>query len=288
MSRCVASVLLSVAVFLGTPWNPALSCEVMGFSFNEPVSGRHLWTDFRHRGVRHPDGWGVALYPDKSVQLLKDGKPAMKSDLAEFLTRYQGLESEILIAFVRTGSRGCGGPAHQNSHPFLRELHGRDFVLAHEGTIFDFRDKLKLGRARPLGINDSEFLCCYLVGQIEQAGINEWNKEAFVWLEKLLQKTSALGSVTSMFSDGEYLFVYLDERDAADLFYVRRAAPYGKVYFKNEQKEVDLGKIYPKSAKGMIFATRPLTTEQWTPLPAKTLMVLKQGQVVYTTSKNVF
>lgn len=160
-----------VMAVVATARGKILGCEVMGFSFNERVSGRHLFADFRVRGARHVDGWGVALYPDKSLQLIKEGKPAHESDLAEFLTRYNGLESDIFIAFLRTGSPGCGGPSHQNSHPFLRELNGRDFVLAHEGTIYGFREKLKLGRAKPLGINDSEFLCCYLVGRIEEAGI---------------------------------------------------------------------------------------------------------------------
>ena len=283
MNRCVGIVLLSATVLLATPRSAGLCCEVMGFSFNERVSGRHLFADFRLRGDRQPDGWGLVHYPDKSAQLFKEGKPATESDLAEFLTRYQGLDAEILIAFLRTGSRGCGGPAHQNSHPFLRELNGRDFVLAHEGTIFDFREKLPLGRPKPLGINDSEFLCCYLVGQIEKAGIKKWDRKAFAWMDKLLHETSSLGSVTCMFSDGEYLFVYLDARDPKDLFYVRRQAPFGKVYFKNIKKEVDLSKIYPESAKGYVFATKPLTTEKWTPLPAASLTVLKKGEIVYST-----
>ena len=285
MSRSIARVLLLVIVVSAVFRSEGFCCEVMGFSFNEPVSGRHLFADFRLRGDRHPDGWGVALYPDKSVQLFKEGKPATQSALAEFLTRYQGLQSDILIAFLRTGSPGCGGPAHQNSHPFLREVGGRDFVLAHEGTIHNFREKLKLGQARPLGINDSEFLCCYLAGRIDEAGIGQCNKEAFEWFDKLLHETSALGSVTCMFSDGEYLLVYLDERDPDDLFYVRREAPYGKVYFKHVNKEVDLSKIYPESANGFVIATRPLTTEKWRPLKAATLTVLKKGEIVYISSE---
>ena len=279
------AMLVGAAIALAILTSKGQCCEVMGFSFNQPVSGRHLFADFRLRGGRHPDGWGVALYPDRSVQLFKEGKPATQSDLAEFLTRYQGLQAEILIGFVRTGSPGCGGPQHQNSHPFLREWNGRDFVLAHEGTIHDFRAKLKLGRAQPLGINDSEFLTCYLVGQMADAGLTTWNEASFQWLEKLLRQTSALGSVTSMFSDGEYLFVYLDARDANDLFYVRREAPFHKVQFRHIEQEVDLARTYPKSAKGYVFATKPLTTEQWTPLPAGTLMVLKKGEIVYFTPR---
>ena len=284
MNRWMARVGCWAAMaVLMMPARVATTCEVMGFSFNERVSARELFADFRHRGAIHRDGWGVAFYPDKSAQVIKDGKPAMESDLAEFLTRYQGLESEIFIGFVRTASRGCGEPAHQNSHPFLRELNGREYVLAHEGTVHDFREKLALGHARPLGINDSEFLCCYLTGQIEQAGIHAWNQKMFGWFDKLLHETSALGSVTCAFSDGEYLFVYLDRRDVKDIYSVQRRAPYGKVFFANMKQEVDLGRIYPKSAKGFVFATRPLTTENWTPLAAGSLTVFKKGEIIYTT-----
>lgn len=259
------------------------ACEVMGFSFNTPVSGRTWFADFRLRGHLHVDGWGLAHYPDKSAQLFKEGIPAHQSALAEFLTKYDGLKSETMIAFLRTGSPGMGGPAHQNSHPFLRELNGRDFVLGHEGTIQNFRGTLPLGSHRPLGVNDSEFLTCYLAGRIEQAGIKEWNAAHFAWLKRVLDDASRLGSVTAMFSDGEYLFVHLDKRDANDLFCVRHQAPFGKVNFKHLKREADLGALYPPEAKGMVFATRPLTDEAWEPLPPGSLWVLKKGEVVFSS-----
>ncbi len=240
--------------------------------------------DFRLRGDKHPDGWGLAFYPDRSVQLFKEGNSAQRSPLAEFLAGYKGVRSHTLIAFLRSGSRGMGGPEHMNSHPFVREVNGREFVLGHEGTIHKFRETLKLEDSHPLGINDSEFLTCYLAGQIKKKGFKKWDRDAFVWMKNLLGETSRLGSVTSIFSDGEFLFVYLDERDANDLFFVKRQSPYGKVFFKHLKKEIDLSKIYPQSAKGMVFATLPLTDEKWTALPVGELMVLKKGEVVYNSS----
>ena len=74
----------------------------MGFSFNERVSGQHLFADFRLRGDLHPDGWGLVHYPDRSAQLFKEGRSARTSDLVEFLASYQGLKSETMIAFLRT------------------------------------------------------------------------------------------------------------------------------------------------------------------------------------------
>jgi glutamine amidotransferase len=281
----VPTALMLALALMAAPLPSTHACEIMGYSFNVPVSGQTWFADFRLRGHLHVDGWGLAHYPDKSAQLFKEGIPAHQSALAEFLTRYDGLKSETLIAFLRTASRGMGGPAHQNSHPFLRELNGRDFVLGHEGVIRNFRDTLPLGSARPLGINDSEFLTCYLVGRIEKAGIKEWNAAHFAWLKQVLDETSRLGSVTCMFSDGEFLFVYLDKRDPNDLFRVRHHAPFGKVRFKHLKRDADLGDIYPATAKGMVFATVPLTDEAWEPLPAGHLLVLKKGEVVFSSSE---
>lgn len=283
MHKVMVALLFTTGLLLAEVFQSASACEIMGFSFNEPVAGHKLFADFRLRGPLHRDGWGLALYPDKSVQLFKEGKAAHQSPLAEFLTRYDGLRSHTLIGFLRSASPGMGGPEHQNAHPFLRELNGRDFVLGHEGEIHNFRQNLKLGRAQPLGINDSEFLTCYLVGRIEQAGIKEWHSEHFAWLKQVLDDTSRLGSVTAMFSEGEYLFVYLDKRDANDLFCVRRQAPFGKVTYKHLKQEVDLSREYPATARGWIFATRPLTDEHWQPLPAGSLLVLKKGEIVYSS-----
>jgi len=284
MTRVLTTLVLTLSL-MAAQIPSVRACEIMGYSFNVPVSGQTWFADFRLRGHLHVDGWGLVHYPDKSAQLFKEGIPAHQSALAEFLTRYDGLKSETLIAFLRTASRGMGGPAHQNAHPFLRELNGRDFVLGHEGVIHNFRGTLPLGSAQPLGINDSEFLTCYLVGRIEKAGIKEWNAARFAWLKQVLDETSRLGSVTAMFSDGEFLFVYLDKRDANDLFYVRHQAPFGRVHFKHLKRDVDLGAIYPAAAKGMVFATRPLTDEAWEPLPAGSLLVLKKGEIVFSSSE---
>ncbi len=66
----------------------------------------------------------------------------------------------------------------------MREVNGKEYALAHNGTLKNFREKLPLGRIKPLGINDSEFLLCYLLGQIEKNGINEWNEKSFELIQK--------------------------------------------------------------------------------------------------------
>ena len=277
LRTAVYMLLVGSICFLFQDRAPA--CELLGFSFSENVPARRLFSAFRCRGSRNSDGWGVAFYPDRSAALFKEATNATESNLAEFLTTYKHLEGKLLIAHVRKAS--VGGRAHQNTHPFLRELGGRDFVLAHNGTLKDFRTRLKLSRIKPLGINDSEFLLCYLLGRIDEKGIVEWGDSSFKWLRGELRRTNDTGSLNCLFSDGTHLFAYHDKNGSNSLYYLERKAPYSRVRFPDLPKEIDLSAIYPEPAVGIIVATKPLTDESWTRLVPGQLLVVKDGVRIF-------
>ena len=46
-------------------------CELLGLTFNLPVTSNVSFTGFRQRAEANPDGWGLAFYPDKSAQVFK-------------------------------------------------------------------------------------------------------------------------------------------------------------------------------------------------------------------------
>ncbi len=259
---------------------PAPACELMGASFNEATPVNNLFGAFRYRGNHQPDGWGVAFYPDKSVQLFKEPKHALESGLAEFLTGYESFTARLLIAHVRKAS--VGGVAYQNTHPFQRELDGTQYVLAHNGTLRDFNEKLPLGRIKPLGINDSEFLLCYLLGRIEKKDVVQWDETTFGWLQDVLRTANETGKLNCLFSNGEYLFVYHDMNDYTSLHYIERAAPFGPVNFLDTQENVDLNRFYSPEAVGTIVATIPLTDEKWVTIKPGQLIVLIDGAAVFT------
>jgi len=225
----------------------------------------------------------VAFYSDNSVTLFKEATNAAESELAKFLESYRQLRSKLLVAHVRKAS--VGGRAHQNTHPFVREMKGKEYVLAHNGTLRGFRKKLKLGRIRPLGINDSEFLLCYLLGRIEAKGVVEWNRQSFEWLRKEMHTVNDTGSLNCLFSDGTYLFAYYDKNGFNSLYHLSRKAPYRKAHFNDLSREIDLSVIYPKSATGVIVATRPLTDEPWETFTPGQLLVFKDGAQVFPIAK---
>jgi len=280
MKASTAAPLLVIVLIGALAPRTARSCELFGFSFNKPVRANHLLVAFRRRSENNPDGWGVAFYRNKAAQIFKEPGSAVESDLMDFLVGCRHIKPSLLIAHVRRAT--VGGVEYQNTHPFARELNGREYVLAHNGTLVDFRKRLPLGRIQPLGVNDSEFLLCCILGRIEEQKITQWNEAGFEWLEKTLHEINEAGSINCLFSDGQYLFAYHDKNGAGTLHHVKRQAPFRTTRFPDIRKDIDLPSIYPPSVKGVLVATKPLTDEPWEAFKPGQLIVLRNGTPVFT------
>ncbi|HOP95088.1 MAG: class II glutamine amidotransferase [Dictyoglomaceae bacterium] len=253
-------------------------CELLGMSFNLPVTPKISFKGFRKRSEQNPDGWGIAFYPDESVQVIKEPLKAAESPLSEFLQDYSGLESKIFIAHVRYSSKGP--KSHKNTHPFSRELNGKEYVFAHNGTI-DYKS-LKLGRFKPIGETDSEYVFCYLLSCIEQRNISEWEKEDFEWLTEKLQEINRYGKLNCLFSDGELLFSYHNQDGYKGLYFLHREPPYGKVTLLDEDWAIDLAEEKSTKQTGYIIATNKLTDEEeWQKFEPGKLRVFKDGKMIY-------
>lgn len=256
-------------------------CELLGLSFNQPVSPSLSFRGFRHRGERNPHGWGLAYYPDKSVQVIKEPKKGSRSHLAEFIQNYQGIESKIIIGHVRYTSGTF--ITHKNTHPFQRELHGKEFVFAHNGTLNDY-EKLETGRFTPVGETDSEYAFCHILDSIEKNNIRNWTNENFKWLHKQLIEINHLGKFNCLISDGDYLFCYYDRNRYNGLCFVQRMAPFSTVHLLDEDFEINLAEEKRISQKGFIVATKPLTNEKWENFHPGELIVFKNGEIVFSSN----
>ena len=256
-------------------------CELLALSFNTSVNFKLSIKAFRRRGERNPDGWGITPYPDRAALVIKEPASSAESELLEFLAGYGGLRSKILIAHVRWAS--AGSVAYRNTHPFLRELNGREYVFAHNGTLHGFR-RLELGRFRPVGETDSEYIFCYLLAEMERRGVDRWRREDFEWLHGKLGELDGLGTLNCLLSDGEYLFAYHDAGGYNGLHYVWRAAPFPRVRLADEDFEVNLQELKEPGERGYVIATRPLTDEEWLSFTPGELIAFKNGMIVYRSS----
>jgi len=261
-------------------------CELLGMSFNQPVKPSLSFRGFRQRGESNPHGWGLAYYPDNSVQVIKEPIKASGSSLSEFVKSYSQIRSGIFIAHVRYTS--VGSKSHKNTHPFQRELNGREFVFAHNGTLHNYRG-LNTGRFKPVGKTDSEHSFCHIINCIEERKINQWSNEHFRWLWNQLKTINNHGNFNCIFSDGEYLFCYYDKSGYNGLCFAQRKAPFNTVHLVDEDFEINLSeeKVSEKKdppQKGFIIATRRLTDERWENFLPEELIIFKKGDIIFSSS----
>jgi predicted glutamine amidotransferase len=259
-------------------------CELLGLSFNVIVKPSVSFRGFRYRGNTNRDGWGLAFYPDESVQVFKEPKTSTNSQLSEFLGNYSGLRSKIFISHVRMVSKGK--ISHKNTHPFNRELNGMDYVFAHNGTLDSYRE-LDTGQFKPIGETDSEFLFCYLLNCIAERRIIQWTEDDFNWFSSKLHEINSLGRVNCILSDGKLLFCYHDIAGYRGLTYVHRQQQYGNIRLVDEDYEINLMEEKNSVQTGYIVASKPLTNENWCSFGPGELIVFRDGNIVHSSSREI-
>ena len=249
-------------------------CELLGLSFNQPVGCALSFRGFRGRGVRNPDGWGVARYEGPACQVFKEPVTAVTSGLAGFVRDYAPFRSPIFIAHVRWASRG--EVALQNTHPFVRTFRKREVALAHNGTL---RGLATAGLSfHPVGRTDSELLFCRLLTRLSADGIAFTD---FARLEELLRELNEHGSLNLLFSEGDHLFAYRGNDGCNELWVTRRRAPFDVVRLRDADWSVDLAEEKRPDQRGCVVATRPLTDERWEELVPGDLAVFAGGEPLY-------
>src|SRR5581483_5412203 len=169
-------------------------CELMGLSFAEPISADFTIREFGRRGDENADGWGLGWYPVRSLA----------SQYTDFLESYHGLHSPLYLAHVRHKTVG-GPPTHADTQPFMRELGGREYCFAHNGTLLGYAG-LPLGRYRPVGDTDSEHLFCHLLEAVAERGGALDDEAGWRWLQATLAELNARGTLNLLLSDGRRLF----------------------------------------------------------------------------------
>lgn len=239
-------------------------CELLGMSANVPTDMVFSLTGLMRRGGAtgpHQDGWGVAFYEGKGVRLFRDPAPGSNSEVARFLQRYP-IKSRIVVSHVRQANRGriC----LENTHPFTRELWGRNWVFAHNGQLRGAKG-LPLSDYRPVGTTDSEHAFCWLLGRVRSRFPRPPRRRESLWrlLRGLFAELNGLGVFNCLLSDSGVLYVHCSTR----LAWLTRRAPFGHAQLMDADVTVDFSEVTTPNDVVTTIATRPLTVnEQWTTL----------------------
>lgn len=255
-------------------------CELLGMECNVPTDIVFSFAGLTARGGRtgiHADGWGLALYEGKAARLFLEPAAAADSPLARFL-REHPIKTLQAIAHVRKRTRGP--VCLVNTHPFVRELWGRQFVFAHNGTVKQAR-RLKLGRFQPVGTTDSEHAFCALLGAVAH-DFDGYPRAPSALAESIAAHGARIGrggTFNFLLGDGRQLVA----RCSTKLHYLIRRAPFAQATLADEDLAIDFAAVTTPRDRVAVIATMPLTRdEQWTAAEPGTTWVFRRGALAAT------
>ena len=247
-------------------------CQLLGMNANTPTDVMFSFAGLSARAEEHKDGFGVAFFEDRGLRLFVDSASARQSPVAELIRRWP-IRSEHLIAHIRKATQGL--VALRNTHPFMRELWGRDWVFAHNGHLEGFSPRLHAA-FRPVGDTDSERAFCWLLQELAKAhadvpAVEELGRT----LRELLPQLAAHGTFNMLLSDGRALWAHASTR----LWSLQRAHPFGAATLADEDLTVDFAPLTTPQDRVCIVATEPLTQgEAWSAFAAGELRMFQGGR----------
>lgn len=253
-------------------------CQLLGMNCNVPTDICFSFEGFHRRGGstdHHADGWGIAFFEGPGCRVFLDSKSAVESPVAEMVRNYP-IRSMNVIAHIRKATQGA--VALENTHPFVRELWGRYWIFAHNGTLENFAPRTG-GHYQPVGTTDSERAFCRLLEELREHFPD--GQPAFDHLLPVIRDVTSRiarhGSFNYLLSNGEDLFVHCADK----LSYVLRRAPFAPAHLIDQDVTVDFNELATPNDKVAVIATLPLTdNESWTIMHPGELLVFRHGEPV--------
>lgn len=253
-------------------------CQLLGMNCNVPTDICFSFAGFHRRGGStddHADGWGIAFFEGPGCRVFLDSKSAVESPIAELVRNYP-IHSMNVIAHIRKATRGA--VALENTHPFVRELWGRYWIFAHNGTLEDFHPETS-GHYQAVGSTDSERAFCYILEKLRER-FPEGEpplEQSFGAIRDLTRELAQRGRFNYLLSNGEYLIAHCFDK----LCYVLRHAPFAQAHLIDDDVTVDFNALTTPQDKVAVIATTPLTdNEKWTEMKPGELLAFQHGEAV--------
>ncbi|MFH7349176.1 class II glutamine amidotransferase [Acinetobacter variabilis] len=250
-------------------------CQLLGMNCATPTDITFSFRGFSQRaGITsdHSDGFGIAFFEDKACRLFVDNQSAVESPIAELVRNYP-IKSRNVIAHIRKATQGKINL--ENSHPFSRELWGRQWIFAHNGDLKDFIPELS-GRFTPVGNTDSERAFCYLLDQlVKRFGYDEPKlDQVFDLLAEISPSIAEHGTFNFCLSNGQALFTYATTK----LHWLVREYPFKPAQLIDIEVEVDFSQVTTPEDRVAVITTEPLTqNEEWTAFQEGEMILFRDG-----------
>ncbi|SEM17949.1 class II glutamine amidotransferase [Acinetobacter sp. DSM 11652] len=260
-------------------------CQLLGMNCATPTDITFSFRGFSQRaGITsdHSDGFGIAFFEDKACRLFVDNQSAVESPIAEFVRNYP-IKSRNVIAHIRKATQGK--ITLENSHPFIRELWGRQWIFAHNGDLHNFHPRLS-GQFTPVGNTDSELAFCYLLEHLVQkfGYVEPSVQDVFHALEEISPTIAEHGTFNFCLSNGQALYSYATTK----LHWIVREYPFQPARLIDIDVEVDFSQVTTPEDRVAVITTEPLTdNEAWFAYTPGEMILFQDGKPTLRTITHV-
>jgi len=245
---------------------------------NTPTDIVFSFEGFRRRaGLTdcHSDGFGIAFFEGKGVRIFRDNHPGHSSPIADCVKQYN-IKSLNVIAHIRKATQGDVNI--ENTHPFIREIWGENWVFAHNGNLNTLPD-MSESFCQPIGSTDSETAFCYMAEQLKNRFRKKpTEKQIFTAIQEISAELSSRGTFNFILSNGEWMIAHC----STNLHYLIRKAPFGTAQRIDDDSVIDFRDYAKDGDQIVIIATFPITkNEVWTKMEHGGFAFFKEGEKVY-------
>jgi putative glutamine amidotransferase HI_1037 len=244
---------------------------------NTPTDIVFSFEGFRRRAGltdSHCDGFGIAFFEGKGVRIFRDNRPASHSPIADCVKQYN-IKSLNVIAHIRKATQGK--VTIENTHPFIREIWGENWVFAHNGNLKDLPD-MSDSFCQPIGNTDSETAFCYMAEYLKNRFKRKPSEiEIFNAIQEVTKELAQHGTFNFILSNGEWMIAHC----STHLHYVMRKAPFGKAHRIDDDGVIDFSHYAKDGDKVNIITTFPLTKDEpWIKMEHGGFVFFKDGDKI--------
>lgn len=249
-------------------------CQLLGMNCNTPTDIVFSFEGFRRRAGltdSHSDGFGIAFFEGKGVRIFRDNRPGHSSPIADCVKQYN-IKSLNVIAHIRKATQGEVNI--ENTHPFIREIWGENWVFAHNGNLATLPD-MSESFCQPIGSTDSETAFCYMAEQLKNRFRRKPTEdELFLAIQSITKELAERGTFNFILSNGEWMIAHC----STNLHYLTRQAPFGKAQRVDDDNVIDFNEHAKEGDKVTIITTFPLTkNEPWVKMEYGGFIFFKEG-----------
>src|SRR5439155_16045158 len=180
-------------------------------------------------GRKPPDGWGIGYYPggEPAASVLKEPAPPAGSIRSELVKAWDQLASSLFLLHIRTATWGSISIA--NTQPFVRSLGGREWMMAHSGSLKHRLDADPASRFQPVGSTDTELVFCELLNRVVAGGWRSIGEIPPEVLEGWFTDYNRHGSMSSILTDGRDMVIYADRAGEGSVYWWQIFPPHGNL-----------------------------------------------------------